>query len=258
MDKTSIIEKVRFLLNLASTESTPINEAEAAKNAANKLIEKFQLTEEDYQVVEVKPIYSDDELLFETKELQDHLAQLALTCAEKFDCFVIQERNVAQDGDTSYRYFIYGDSTDIIRVKALFSFVKKEVDSIISMFTRGRGKLYIDSFAEGVVNGVRINIKQEDFHVEGLVIQSKEEKISEGAIIPTESPKKEPPPIEEKTDLGSGKDSKPIDAIAFFYGEEKGRAIHIGKIMDDFMLEEDESEILIDLFEKVKGVLKNE
>ena len=64
MDKQAVIEKVRFLLNLGQKEGTNENEASAAMLAADKLIKKFNLFEEDYKVEEVKPIYTDDDLLF--------------------------------------------------------------------------------------------------------------------------------------------------------------------------------------------------
>jgi hypothetical protein len=255
MDKSAIIEKVQFLLNLANAEGTPINEAEAAQNAANKLIQKFELTEDDYKIVEVKPIYTDDELLFETKELKEYLSELALACAEKFDCFVIQELNVSSfDGDTSYKYFVYGDSADIIRTKALFAFVKKEVDAVISIHTRGRGKLYIDSFCDGLIKGAKENIEHEDFHIEGLVIPSKKEIIPDEAIVPTAS-KKEAPPIQEKTEVNLPKEGRKIDPIAFWTGEGYGRDIHIGKIIDDLYLDNEDPRILSNIKDQIQKII---
>lgn len=233
MEKPAAIEKVKLLMRLAA--SAPENESANAKRMADNLIEKFGLTLEEYEEKEVKPVYTDDELLFATQDVSEWAAILALTVANKYDCFVIQEENVSSLGDKEFKYFVYGNDADVICCKMLFAFVKDEIDKAVEKNCKGRGQLYITSYCEGLVNGIRINIETEDFAVEGMVVQKEAEECPKEAMVKTEEKKdKEDIPIKEKVQLN--KKEKPLDIIAYFTGEGHGRKIHIGKVLNDLYL----------------------
>lgn len=221
--------KIKLLLNLS--KSPEPGEAANAAAMALKLIEKFNVTDEQLREIESsdKPIYTDENLLLETPELADWKNILALVVAKKYDCYAIQEENVLTTGEKSFKYYVYGEPEDIIIAKQLFDFVYNEVNKVIALRCTSRGELYRDSFAEGAVNGVRINIEYENFFSPGMVI-AKEDKVEEkkDSIANVEKSPVKPPAIEKKT-MASNKE-KPLDIMAYFIGEGYGRDIHIGEI----------------------------
>lgn len=263
MNKEAAIVKVKLLIRLSNSPNE--NEAAAAKNRAEKLIEQFGLLEEEYKEVEEKPVYSDDDLLFETQDDLDWINILALAVGNKYDCLIIREENVASTGDRVFKYFVYGDSSDTMCTKMLFGFVKKEIDATVSMHCRGRGDLYISSFCEGVVNGVKINIETEDFHIEGMTVAKSVDEEPKEALVKPEEPKKnkEDIPIKERKNVS--KDRKPLDIMAYFEGEGFGRKIHIGKVMEeyrylmdeeDYLLEEENEDPLVEDYSWVNSLKK--
>lgn len=231
MEKSTAIEKVKLLLRLAA--SAPENEAANAQEMASKFIDKFGLKPEDYEEKEEVPIYTDDELLFESLDFQEWRSILALAVGNKYDCLIIQETNTASTGEVVYKYFVYGDPVDVITVKQLYAFVTVEIQKLLDMNCRGRGDLYRTSYAEGVVNGVRINIEFEDFETEAIVIQKGDKvessiKENKAALATIEDSKEKDIPIKDKVKVNNGE--KPLDIIAYFRGEGDGRTIHIGKL----------------------------
>jgi hypothetical protein len=236
MDKSSIAEKVKKLLALAASSNE--NEASNAKTMAEKLIQKFDLKEEDYVIVEAAPIYTDDDLLFETKDFQEWKANLALVIGNKYDCLVIQEINETGN-DRRFKYFVYGDDPDVIHTKALFDFVIKSAQKLIDDQTDGRGELYVSSFAEGLAQGVRLNIETQDFQMEGIVLEKKpiQSSNSKEGLMKVESDAliKKEPPIKERTLLNNNQD-KQLDIMAYARGQKAGGSICIGKVNKDFYL----------------------
>lgn len=240
MEKPVAIEKVRLLLRLAaSTPDTP--EGVNAKAMADKFIAKFELHPEDYEDKEDVPIYTDDELLYETKNYEEWKSILALIVSSKYDCLTIQEVNEASTGEKVYKYFVYGDETDVIHTKCLFAFAFKEVQKVIDANCFKRGELFQSSYSEGVVNGIRINIECEDFIMEGIVMQKKDKPAeNKEAMTKVEEPKEKDIPIKEKAMVNNKE--RPLDHIAYFYGELAGSQIHIGKAMKDLVLPENYEE----------------
>lgn len=238
MDKTTAIRKVKLLYRL--TASAPEHEAANATSKAQELISKFELAPEEYEEQIEKPIYTQDDLLYESKEVIDWKRIIALATTYKFDCFVIQEEQVASTGDKNYLYFIYGYPDDVTIARHLFNFVCNQIEILITKNCAGRGKLFTSSYSEGVVDTVKINIEYEDYHVEGLVKQAAVEEAKElapvQALAKTESPKEKP--ITAAVDIGKN-DQRPLDIVAYFRGQADGRNIHIGKITDEFKLEQE-------------------
>lgn len=235
MDKTSIIEKVKKLRALA--ESSNENEALNARTMAEKLVEKFDLKEEDYVVAEIKPIYTDDDLLFETKDFQEWKSTLAMVIGNKYDCLVIQELNETSGGNRSFKYFVYGEDVDVIHTKALFAFVIQAAQNLIDDQTQGRGELYISSFAEGLTQGVRLNIETQDFQMDGMILEKRPIQSSpskEGMIkVEFDALVKKEPPLKERTLLNNNQD-KQLDIVAFARGQKAGASICIGKVNKNF------------------------
>lgn len=234
------LQKIKLLLNLAKSPNE--NEAATAAAMALKLIEKFNITDEQLQDIEAsdKPIYTDDNLLLETETLADWKNILALVVAKKYDCYAIQEENVLSTGERSFKYFVYGEDEDVTIAKQLFNYVYGEITKLVNNKCFGRGDLFLDSFAEGAVNGVRINIEYENFSVTGIV-KAKEtvEEVKKDVLAPIEKAPTKPPAIENKTNVSNKE--KPLDIMAYFQGEGFGRDIHIGvKEKNNYLENEDD------------------
>lgn len=222
------LQKIKLLLNLAKSPNE--NEAANAAAMALKLIEKFNVTDEQLAEIDAngRPIYTEDNLMLDTPELADWKNILALAVANKYDCYAIQEENVASSGERTYKYFVYGEEDDVAIAKELFSYVYGEMLKVIETKCTGRGELYRDSFCEGLVNGVKINIEFENFTVSGIVkTQSSSEEIKKDVLAPIEKAPIKPPAIDKKTKVTNKE--KPLDIMAYFVGEGFGRDIHIGK-----------------------------
>lgn len=227
--------KIKHLFAL-SLSSNP-NEAAAALAMADKLIAKFGVTPEQLGEIEAsdKPIYSDDNLLHESDNLEDWKNLLALVVAQKYDCYAIQENNVARTGDgvtarQTYRYYVYGEDEDVAVARELFSFVYDEMDRIIkARCPTNRGRVYYDSFCEGLVKGVRGNIEEEDFAVVGVVKQTTKPIVKEDAIAPVVNfVARKPPAIRDRAKTTAAPE-KEIDFQAFIIGESFGKDIHINR-----------------------------
>lgn len=238
MDKVAAIEKVRLLHRLAASASE--NEASNAFDMAKRLIEKYELLLEDYEEKVEKPVYTNDDILYKSKEVIDWKRIIALAATAKFDCFIIQEEQTASTGDKSFAYFIYGEPDDVAIARHLFNFVCEEIEKLLTKNCTNRGQLYIDSYSEGIANSVKINIEYENYHVEGLVKPIITEEVKElentKALAKTEATPKEKL-FQEKIPVSNKE--KPLDLSAYFAGEKDGMNIHIGKIEHDFVLTED-------------------
>ena len=223
------LQKIKDLLKLATSSND--NEAATAKFLADKLIAKYEVTPDQLADIEAsdKPIYDDDDLLLDTEMLADWINILALVVCKKYDCFAIKEDNIASDGPITYRYYVYGDPADVAIAKQLFNFVYDRINKLLAQTCSGRGQLYRDSFAEGAVNGARVNIEYENFSTIGVVKVSEEKsEVKKDAIeAPQKTPLK-PPAIENKVNVSNKE--KPLDVYAYFQGMDYGSDIHIGSI----------------------------
>lgn len=224
-----IILKIQYLIRLSKSSNE--NEAANALTMAQKLCEKHSIKLEDIEEKEEKPVYDDNQLFHENPESLEWVDMLAFAVADKYDCYIIKEANLASTGETIYKYFAYGDEVDSLYVKKVFELLYQQMLSSISMKTRGRGKLYIESYSEGLVNGVKVNLAFEDFEMPGLV-ELKSSEIEGPALVKTETEEKAPPPIKEKENVKKDKE-KPLDILAYFKGEGDGRKIHISDDIDD-------------------------
>ena len=168
-------------------------------------------------------------LLLDTETLADWKNILALVVAQKYDCFAIKEDNISSTDETTYKYYVYGEPSDVAIAKQLFHFVYGEVNRLIKENCFGRGQLYTDSFAEGVVHSARVNIEYENFDTAGVVkaAEPKQEVKKDALEVPAKEPTK-PPPIENKVNVSNKE--KPMDIQAYWLGLDLGDDIHIGKV----------------------------
>ena len=254
MLREDAINKVKLLLALTKSPNT--NEAANAQTLADKLIAKYELQEPEYKSDD-KPSYdTSDNLLFEEVILTEWRGIVAIACANKYDCSIIREDATATttiDTTTTYRYYVYGDDTDVIQTRLLFQFVASRIDDLMLTYCRGKSNLYEQSFGEGAANGVKDNIAYETFAVEGMVKTEAVEEVQprESLVKTSDAIAKPEPPIKETKTINTRE--KPIDIVAYIRGEKLGGNIHIGDYIDDDHLLDDLT-METSLWDRLKGV----
>lgn len=227
----SHLRKIKLLLNLATSSNE--NEAANARERAQKLIDKFQVSPEELEKLSLdeEPIYTDENLLIEIEDFSDWMATLALIVAKKYDCHAIQERIVLTTGQTVYKFFIYGEDNDVEIGKMLYSYVFDKINEMLKVHT---DSLFKSSFGEGAVDGVRNNIQYENFNVNKMVKVSSDTVNSihkADAIAVADKGPKPPPAIEQKTNLSNNE--KPLNIIAYYKGVKAGQSIHLEDVKSE-------------------------
>lgn len=227
MTKDEILSKIKKLLVLAESQND--NEAANAKKFAEKLIEKYQITEEDLNSIKDKgPLYGENEKLFHSSVLVPWKNQLALGIANHFGCYVVQEELVPADGAHEYDYYVYGGDQDVESVKFAFNAFEKQIDSLVFTNCLGRGPVYVSSYCEGVVQSIRSNIE-----IDGIEIPKINSKLSKpDKIVPTSgvsvglvaAPKDKEKPADKSVSVNG---SAIRDIMAFLKGLQDGRDISL-------------------------------
>ena len=153
----AILDKVKKLLALATSSNA--NEAESARTLANKLISKYNITEEQLSSMDPKVFYGEDEKLFVTIGLHPWRQQLALAVATYFDAQIVQEELVPVEGLHEFIYYVYGDDDQVKDTQFVYHAFAKKVEHLVDTRCIGRGPIHIDSYCEGVVESIKWNIQ---------------------------------------------------------------------------------------------------
>lgn len=232
MNKEDVLSKIKKLQALAENQNN--NEASNAKMLADKLIIKYNITEDDLNSIQDKgPLYGENEKLYHSSFVIAWKNQLALGLAKHFYCYIVQEELVPVEGSSEFDYYVYGDDEDVNSVKFAFNAFHKKIDDLILNNCRGKGPVYISSYCEGIVQSIRANIE-----IDGIDIPkvnkdplSKQDKLAETtqvgiATIPKEIKDK---PVEKSVDVNNN--SMIRDIMAFLKGLQDGRDISLHDVI---------------------------
>jgi hypothetical protein len=227
-----ILNKVKFLRNLGKSSNT--NEAMAANSAAEKLINKFKITDVELENMEQKPLYGSDELLYHTFSVVGWMNRLALAIAKHFDCYIVQETMTPVTGDHEYNYFVYGGEDEEEYVKFAFVSFHKKIHYLLDTKCFDRGPIYQDSYAEGIVEAIKSNIELSGIEIPEVKRPSR--KIENKQITADNSkqaivlPTKKEAPHEEKIDVKGQSLIK--DIYAYYKGIIDGQALSLQDILE--------------------------
>jgi len=237
----TILTKVKLLLNLANSPNE--NEAAAAQAMADKLIAKYNITEEELaSLAEKPPLYGKDDLLYHTFTMVGWMQRLAFTCAKQFYCHVVQEQLQASTGATEYNYYVYGDDEDANSVKFVFHAFVKKINNFVDTKCVLRGPIYIESYTEGLVEAIRANIEMDGIELPEVKkpvrpIQQEEKVLNNGQSNMAQFKQQKEAPEKQTVDIGAG--SLIRDVMAYFKGLEDGRHFSLQDILE---LEEENEE----------------
>lgn len=166
-DKESIIERVKKLLAL-STSSNP-HEAATAAALANKLILQHALSQHELLGTSETPIY-DKEPVFSTKRVTMWKYNLLMVLAKNYGCKVIicdKAKDIFADkfSRTETNYRLIGAPSDIEVIKYLFSYLTMMTEILVKLNSaqhksdRSQGKIIANSYAEGIIRGIDLQLE---------------------------------------------------------------------------------------------------
>jgi len=223
-----ILAKIKLLLKL--TASPNANEAENARVMADKLVTKYNITEDELKSLEdKKPLYGEDEKVFMTIGLCGWRQQLVLAIGKHFDCQIVQEEIVPAEGLHAFSYFAYGEPEDVVNIQFVFHVFAQKVEELVQTKCLGRGPIYVSSYCEGVVEAIKNNIYWDGIDIPNIKRDLKKdnsEKIvepGEGKLTKPKSEKEKP--VQESVDVNS--QSLVKDVNAYFRGLNDGDRLHL-------------------------------
>lgn len=230
-----ILNKIKLLKNLGSSANE--NESASANSMAEKLITKYGVTEEELQALNEKPVeYSADSILFHTFSLVGWMQQLALACAKQFYCHVVQECITSATGYQEYNYYVYGDDHDVVCTKFAFATFLKKIHELVDTKCIGRGPVYIDSYTEGLVEGIRSSIALMGIEMPERV-QPSRSPTPDGRTLNNGNSnlakqEKELPKRPEKDSVDVNHGSMIKDVMAYFRGIEDGNRVSLQDVLE--------------------------
>jgi hypothetical protein len=226
-----ILNKVKFLRNLQNSPN--LNESQAAKSAADKLIAKFQISEAELEAMDPKPLYGEDQLLYHTFSIVSWMDRLALAVAKHFDCYLVQETLSSSTGEAQYNYFVYGGPEEESCVKFAFPGFLKQIYHLLDTKCLDRGPIYQNSYAEGVTDAIKQNIELFGIDIPASkklarpLSKQMESDTSHQAL--TTSTKKEAP-VENRVDVRGQSLIKDIQA--YFRGMADGQGLGLSDVLE--------------------------
>lgn len=229
----SILAKVKKLLALTNSPNT--NEADNARSMADKLIEKYNITEEELGSLDPKEYYGENEKLFVTLGVVMWRQQLAVAVAKYYDCQIVQEElrpaGSSEDAIVEYHHYVYGDDDQVKDTQFVYHAFSKKIENLCATKCVMRGPVYIDSYCEGVVESVKWNIEMYGIDIPDMKkpIQKEEKSVP----IPTNgmvraSDKEEP--VENRRKNIDGTFVK--DIMAYFKGIDDGKNLSFKDILE--------------------------
>ena len=226
----SILSKVKLLLNLSNSPNP--HEAENAKVMADKLIAKYNITEEELESLkDKKPLYGENERLYSSTGIVGWRQQLALAVGKHYCCQIVQEELVPLEGLSQFSYFVYGDPEDVNSVKYVYHLLASKVEELISHLTPKRGEIYISSYGEGVVEAIRHNISLDGIEIPKIkkpVAVEEEKVLNNGTSNLSKTKEEKEKPAEQSVNVHSQSLIK--DVAAYFKGVADGQEITLRDI----------------------------
>jgi len=226
----ALLHKVKLLINLANSPNP--NEAETARAMADKLIAKYNITEDELSSLDEKVFYGENEKLFSTVGIVSWKQHLAVAVSKYFDCQIVQEELIPAEGEHHYNHFVYGDDDQVKDTQFVYHAFNKKIENLAATQCVGRGPVYVDSYCEGVVESVKWNIDMYGIDVPEIKKPIKKEEQAPPPNSKTIT--KSGPDKEEPTDnkVNISKQSFIKDIMAYFKGVDDGKNLSLKEILE--------------------------
>lgn len=227
-DLKSVIDKVKKLQSLS--KSNNINEAAAATAAANKIIDQYRLLQIDLEFTNVEssePIEEDFEFVYETGRITQWKVNLAMVLAQHYGCYIYND-NITSSGRKQSRLRLVGRRSDMAIHKYMFNWLQLECKRFSLKEAKGFGRVYVDSYCRGFVNGIRTQLDASRLEVTKDANQASLIKINK-----RESEAKDFINSKKNLITTKTKSFSYTDKFAYALGLDKGNKIHLGESLSN-------------------------
>lgn len=232
---TNILDKIRQLRQLS--KSNNIHEATAAATAAARLISKYRISEAEITIANRTselPAEEDKMVLYETARTIKWKKSLAMMLSRHYGCAVWNDciYGGSDGGRKVTRLRLVGLQSDMEIVRYLFAWLTSEIERLSKSHCAGRGHIYSQSYCEGAVNGIGIQL--------ALVRQEEKDAANQSAQTTTALACLDGRLNNAQVALHSLHSNlrtvktyshRRFDGTAYRVGEEVGKSIHLGKVM---------------------------
>jgi hypothetical protein len=225
----SIIEKISRLLDLA--KSSNIHEATAAAIAADKLIAKFRISEQELLNHKESPVEQDTGFIYESARAITWKYNLAVALAKHYSCFIYDACGFSENNRKVTRLRLTGVKSDIDIAKYMFTWLVLEIDRL-NKVNKGRGHIVCNSFCLGAAEGIKQQLAQSKK-------ENLEEAVNNGQIVAIEKLDQRyncaEALVNSTVALSKSTKAKPHNYIVgseYNNGINAGKNIHLGKVMN--------------------------
>jgi len=223
----TVIAKIQKLLALS--QSSNANEAATAAAIANKLIDQYRLSSDDFQDAnnaDSDPLVDDDSYIYESGRITRWRASLVMILSEHYGCACFNDITHNPEGRQVSRYKLVGRKSDIEITRYMFTWLSAECERLTFSEARGKGHTFSNSYSLGFVRGIK----------DQLVVSRKEAEstASSTAIIHMNARYDEANDfMEKKYKLRKTKSRSSIymDRYAYDNGRVRGANTHLGSAM---------------------------
>lgn len=235
MNTADIIDKIRQLRALSKNNN--VFESAAAAAAADKLIEKYRISEADLQTESSEKPDEDSSVLYETARTITWKYVLCHNLAVHYGCTVWNNWAVGLSSDFRKnnrkvsRYRLVGRKSDREIVSYMFAWLSMEIERLTKLNCKGQGHITSQSYAEGAVSGIKQQMDlskaemkkeaQQAGQTQALVKLDARQEESKAALRILH------PELVYKTKTIA----RHIDQNAYGDGVRAGKSIHLGKAM---------------------------
>ena len=165
-----LVLKVRQLLELA--KSNNIHEATVATAAADRLIAKYRISEDD--IAGTSNPEEDSEYLYSTARIIRWKSLLAFILAKNYGCALYNnaELGASAGGRRVSHYKLVGRKSDMELVRYLFGWMTGEIESLCKDNCKGLGHIGSQSYCEGAVTGIKLQLEKNTVEFSNEVVAS--------------------------------------------------------------------------------------
>lgn len=237
MNTTDIIDKIRQLRSLSKSQN--VFESAAAAAAADKLIEKYRISEVDlYSASDggEEPT-EDSSVLYETARTITWKFVLADNLSAHYGCALWNnwESRLSSDFRKNSRrvsrYRLVGRKSDREIVSYMFAWLSMEIERLTKLNCKGQGHIACQSYAEGAVAGIKHQMDLSKAEVKKEAQQAGQTQ----ALIKLDARQEESNAalslLHPNLVFGKKKIYRHIDRDAYGNGVRAGESIHLGKAM---------------------------
>lgn len=220
-----IIEKVSKLLRLAN--STSANEAAVATAQANRLIDKYRISEIDLEMTSevVEGPEEDQDYVYQTGRLIPWKHHLLSILVKHYGLAYFNSAHYPE-GRKVTRFKLIGRKSDMAIAKYMFTWLMTECQRLSDLHAKGKGHVYVFSYCEGFVCGIEEQLKLSRAEIKKEASSAAMVKLDNRAVEANAF-------MRQQYNLRRGASSSHarIDGSGFSAGKEKGTSFHLGKAM---------------------------